>query len=157
MDAAERLPFVDEHATEIAASRQATWEALLRVVEGTVTSGSAPRLARVLGCADTTASGPRPLAVGSALPGFHVAGCKGGSVLGLSGRHRFSEYALTFRLEDGVGGTRVRAETRAVFPHLKGSVYRTLVIGTRMHVLATRRILAATRRRAERGSSLAVS
>ncbi len=145
------LPYVDEHAIDIAAGRKASWEALLRVAEGTVSAGAAPRFARLLGCADTEASGPRPLASGSVMPGFHVASCEPEAELGLGGSHRFSEYALIFRLEDdGSGGTRVRAETRAVFPHLKGSVYRALVIGTRMHVLATRRILTATKRRAER-------
>jgi hypothetical protein len=149
--AATRLPHVDEHAIEIAATPEATWAALLRVAEGTVSAGAAPRFARLLGCADTETSGPRPLALGSVMPGFHVASCEDEAELGLGGSHRFSEYALIFRLEDdGAGGTRVRAETRAVFPHLKGSVYRALVIGTRMHVLATRRILTATKRRAER-------
>ena len=42
------------------------------------------------------------------------------------------------------------AETRAEFPHLKGAIYKGLVIGTRMHVLATRRILAGVKRNAER-------
>lgn len=149
--AAARLPHVDEHAIEVAASREATWEALLRVAEGTVSADAAPRFARLLGCADTEPAGPRPLALGSVLPGFHVASCEPEAELGLGGSHRFSEYALIFRLEDdGAGGTRVRAETRAVFPHLKGRVYRALVIGTRMHVLATRRILTASKRRAER-------
>ena len=71
--------------------------------------------------------------------------------LALAGSHRFSDYALIFRLDPlAGGGTRVRAETRAEFPDLKGAVYRTLVIGTRMHVLVTRRILTAVKRRAER-------
>lgn len=149
--AAARLPYVDEHAIEIAASAKATWEALLRVAEGTVSAGAAPRVARLLGCADTEASGPRPLARGSVLPGFHVASCEPEDELGLAGRHRFSDYALIFRLGEGAGvSTSVRAETRAAFPHFKGSAYRTLVIGTRLHVLATRRILAATKRGAER-------
>ncbi|HEX3239960.1 MAG TPA: hypothetical protein VHR18_07480 [Solirubrobacterales bacterium] len=152
MDAAAAgLPYVDEHAIEIAASREATWEALLKVVEATVSAGAAPPFARLLGCADTEPAGPRPLGLGSVLPGFHVASCEAEAELGLGGSHRFSEYALIFRLEDdGAGGTRVRAETRAVFPHFKGRVYRALVIGTRMHVLATRRILTACKRRAER-------
>jgi hypothetical protein len=145
------LPYVDEHAIEIAATPAATWAALLRIAEGTVSAGAAPRFARLLGCADTVASGPRPLAPGSAMPGFHVASCEPEAELGLAGSHHFSQYALIFRLDDdGAGGTRVRAETRAAFPHLRGSVYRALVIGTRMHVLATRRILTATKRRAER-------
>lgn len=148
---ANRLPHVDEHAVEVAADRDATWAALLRVVEGTVSAGAAPRMARALGCADTGASGPRPLAAGSALPGFHIAVAEAPEELALAGSHRFSDYALIFRLDDiGVGRTRVRAETRAEFPGLKGAVYRALVIGTRMHVLVTRRILGGVKRLAER-------
>ena len=147
---AERLPHVDEHALEIAADREATWAALLRVVEATVSAGAAPRMARVLGCADTDASGPRPLAVGSTLPGFHIAVAEAPAELALAGSHRFSDYALIFRLDDlGDGRTRLRAETRAEFPHFRGSVYRALVIGTRMHVLVTRRMLGGVKRRAE--------
>jgi hypothetical protein len=71
--------------------------------------------------------------------------------LALAGRHRFSTYLLTFRLEDGRrGGTTIVAETRAAFPGAKGAVYRALVIGTRMHVVVTRRLLTAAKRRAER-------
>ncbi len=151
MDAtAERLPYVDEHAVEVAAERAATWESLLRVAEGFVSNGFAPRFARLVGCADTAAAGPRPLAVGSAFPGFHVASAVPEEELGLAGSHRFSDYALIFRLDEaGAGRTRLRAETRASFPGLKGSAYRGLVIGTRGHVLATRRILGAVKRRAE--------
>jgi hypothetical protein len=147
----ERLPHVDEHALVIAAGAGASWTALLRVVEGTVAAGAAPRLARVLGCADTAAAGPRPLALGSTLPGFHVAAAERPAELALAGSHRFSSYALIFRLEQaGEARTRVRAETRAEFPQLKGAVYKGLVIGTRMHVLVTRRILAGVKRSAER-------
>jgi hypothetical protein len=147
----ERLPHIDEHALVVEAGREATWTALLRVVEGTVSAGGAPRFARLLGCADTEAAGPRPLATGSALPGFHVDSAERPAELALAGSHRFSNYALIFRLEQlGEGSTRVRAETRAEFPHLKGAVYKGLVIGTRMHVLATRRILAGVKRNAER-------
>jgi hypothetical protein len=149
--ATERLPHVDEHSLVVAAGREAAWEALLRVVEAPVSSGAAPRFARILGCADTTAAGPRPLAEGSVLPGFHVAAATAPAELALAGSHRFSDYALIFRLDELDGArTRVRAETRAEFPQLKGSIYRALVIGTRMHVLLTRRILLATKRNAER-------
>lgn len=152
MDAAsERLPHVDEHAAEIAASPAAVWEALGQVVENAVSAGAAPRYARLIGCADTEPAGPRPLAVGSAFPGFHVATAVPDEELGLAGAHRFSDYALVFRLEDlGEGRTRLRAETRAVFPKLHGRAYQALVIGTRMHILVTRRLLGATKRRAER-------
>ncbi len=147
----ERLPHIDEHGLVVEARRDATWAALLRVVEGTVSAAGSPRFARILGCADTEAAGPRPLAVGSAVPGFHVAAATEPAELALAGSHRFSDYALVFRLEELDGErTRVRAETRAEFPHLKGAIYKGLVIGTRMHVLATRRILAGVKRNAER-------
>lgn len=149
--ASEQLPHVDEHELLVEASREATWESLLRVVEGTMSGAAAPRGARLLGCADTAASGPRPLAVGSTVPGFHVAAAEPAAELALQGSHRFSDYALIFRLESPSDGrTLVRAETRAEFPHIRGAVYRGLVIGTRMHILATRRILAAVKRNVER-------
>jgi hypothetical protein len=145
------LPYVDELPIEIGADRDATWAALLRVVEGSFASARGRGPARLLACEDTELSGPRPLAPGSAFPGFHVETADSASELGLAGRHRFSTYLLSFRLEDAGGGrTRLVAETRATFPGLKGSVYRALVIGTRMHVLVTRRILTAAKRRAER-------
>jgi hypothetical protein len=148
---AERLPYIDEHAIEVAADRAATWEALLRVAEASVSNGFAPRFARLVGCADAAAAGPRPLTVGSAVPGFHVAVAEPDQELALAGSHRFSNYALVFHLEEAAPGrTHLRAETRAVFPGLKGSAYRALVIGTRGHVLVTRRILGAVKRRAER-------
>ena len=147
----EHLPHIDEHSLVVEAGRDDTWEALLRVVEASVSSGAAPRFARILGCADTAPSGPRPLAEGSVLSGFHVAAAESPTELALAGSHRFSSYALIFRLDDlGGGRTRVRAETRAEFPDLKGAVYRALVIGTRMHVLVTRRMLAGVKRNAER-------
>lgn len=84
------------------------------------------------------------------MPGFHVAAARAPEELWLAGGHRFSDYALIFRLEPSGGGTFLRAETRAEFPGLHGTAYRALVIGTRGHVLATRRILRAVRDRAER-------
>ncbi len=147
----ESLPYVDEHSALIGAGLDPTWEALLRVVEGSVSSPGATRWAGMLSCEDTTAGGPRPLAAGSTLPGFHVDVAEPGRELALLGGHRFSNYALTFRLDDeGGGGTRIRAETRAEFPGFKGAAYRALVIGTRMHVLVTRRMLGGVQRRVER-------
>lgn len=145
------LPHVDEHSIAIEATPDAAWDALLRVVEGSFASGASATGARLLGCADTAASGPRPLASGSVLPGFHVEAAERPRELALAGGHRFSDYALIFRLDrQEEGRTTLRAETRAVFPGLKGSAYRTMVIGTRMHVLVTRRILGAAKQGAER-------
>lgn len=146
----DALPPIDEHATEIAADPPVVWDALLRVVEGSFGSARTGRGARALGCADGRPSGPRPLEAGSAFPGFHVEKAEPSRELALAGSHRFSQYALIFRLEDLHGErTRLRAETRAIFPGLKGSVYRALVIGTRGHVFVTRRLLGAVRQRAE--------
>lgn len=149
--AAERLPHVDEHSVEIAAGTDSVWEALLRVAEGSFGSATTARVARLLGCSDVNRAGPRPLATGSAFPGFHIEASERAQELALAGSHRFSDYALIFRLEArGDDRTRLRAETRAIFPGLKGGVYRTLVIGTRGHVLVTRRLLGAVKQRAER-------
>lgn len=148
---AERLPHVDEHSLLIDAGPEAVWEALPRVVEGSFGTATTGRVAHLLGCADVAASGPRPLAAGSAFPGFHVEAAEPARELVLAGSHRFSDYALIFRLEDSAdGATRLSAETRAVFPGFKGGVYRALIIGTRGHVLVTRRLLGAVKRRAER-------
>lgn len=147
------LPYVDEHAAELGAGAAQAWAALLAAVERSFGGGAAERVARALGCEDATAAGPRPLAVGSAIPGFHVAGCEPERELALAGRHRFSRYALTFRIDPlAADRSRLRAETRGEFPGLSGFVYRALVIGSRGHVLATRRLLAAVRRRAERAA-----
>ena len=146
----DALPFVDEHGVEVEASPEAVWEALCRVAEGSFSSAATGRFARLLGCESTAASGPRPLAEGSTIPGFAVARAEPGSELALVGRHRYSEYALVFHLDGGEGATRLRAETRAVFPGASGRLYRAAVIGTRGHVLVTVRLLTAVKRRAER-------
>jgi hypothetical protein len=144
------LPWVDEHAQEISAPVSAVWPALLRTVERMTAGAAAPRYARAIGCADTEDGGPRPLEVGSTLPGFHVAALTPERLLVLAGSHHFSDYALSFRLEPlGAVRTRVIAETRAVFPGLKGRAYRALVIGTRMHVLVVKRVLRGVSRRVE--------
>jgi hypothetical protein len=147
---AAALPWVDEHGGEIAAPVSAVWPALLRTVERMTAGAAAPRYARLVGCADTEPGGPRPLEVGSAIPGFHVAAITPERLLVLAGSHHFSDYALSFRLEPlGAVRTRVVAETRAVFPGVKGRSYRAAVIGTRMHVLVVKRVLRGVSRRVE--------
>jgi len=145
------LPHIDEHSIDIDSDAKVIWHALLEVVERSMRGNAAGRGARLLGCADVAASGPRPLAEGSTFPGFHVITASPGRELYLEGSHRFSRYALIFRLDElGAAQTRLRAETRAAFPGVSGKVYRALVIGTRGHVVAVRRMLRATKRRAER-------
>jgi hypothetical protein len=149
--AAPQLPWVDEHATELDGTPAVVWPALLRTVERMTAGRAAPRYARAVGCADTEAGGPRPLEVGSTVPGFHVAALAPERMLALRGSHHFSDYELVIRLEP-MGGVRTRlvAETRAEFPGAKGRAYRALVIGTRMHVLVVRRVQRAVAKRVER-------
>lgn len=150
--ALESLPHVDEHEVVIEAGREVAWLALLRMIE---TAGPGP-FARMLGCLDTAASGPRPLAEWSTVPGFHVVRVDRPCELALAGRHRYSDYGLVFRLDElGPARCRLRAETRAVFPGTLGAVYRALLLGVGLHALATRRMLRAVRRDAESASRAA--
>jgi hypothetical protein len=91
------------------------------------------------------------LAVGSAVVGFHVVTADPPSELALQGRHRFSDYALIFRI-DGLGPqrSRLRAESRGAFPGVLGRVYKAAVVGTRGHVVVVRRMLADVARRSVR-------
>jgi hypothetical protein len=147
----ESLPYVDEHWTEIAATADEVWEALVAVVGTSTARHGGTAVARALGCDETERSG-KPGRIGSTIPGFVVARSVRPAVLALLGAHRFSRYALIFRIAETPEGTvLLGAETRAEFPGKTGRLYRTAVIGTRGHVLATRSVLRTVRRRAERG------
>lgn len=149
----ESLPLIDEHEVEIEAPQARVWEALLEHVAAAGRGRGARLVSRALGCRQTQAAG-KPGAIGSTIPGFIVTRAIEPAVLALMGEHRWSDYALIFRLEPAArsaGATRLVAETRAVFPGRSGAVYRLLVIGARGHVVAARGILGAVRRRAERG------
>ena len=136
---------------DIAGGAEAVWDALVEGLDETGRSARARRLADVLGCSARDRSG-EPGSIGSTIPGFVVTRSIPPAVLALMGQHRFSRYALVFRVNETLAGpTRLSAETRAEFPGARGRAYRTLVIDTRFHVLATRSILRSVRRRAERG------
>ncbi|MFC7344353.1 hypothetical protein [Saccharopolyspora griseoalba] len=144
------LARVDERSIVVSAAVPVVWRSVAEVAERAFSAGWVGPVARALGCRDTAASGPRPLATGSTFPGFRVAADEPRE-LALLGGHRFSEYALIFRLDDRADGTtRLRAETRADFPGLRGSLYRAAVIGTRGHALVVHRLLRAAARHAER-------
>ncbi len=144
----ESLPFVDEHSTTVDASLDATWDALLETCSRLGHGAGAP-VARALGCEHAERRGP-PGRIGSTIPGFVVARSVAPCVLALMGAHRFSVYALVFRLtEAGADRVQLGAETRAEFPGAAGRAYRIAVIGSHGHVVATRSILRAVRRRAE--------
>lgn len=134
------LPFIDEHHIVVDSTPATAWATLLEAVDGAFSGSSA--FASVLGCQNTTTSGRRPLATGSTLPGFHVARAMRERELSLEGRHRFSTYALTFRLEPVEGNsTSVTAESRAAFPGVHGRLYRTAVIRSGAHAHLLRRLL----------------
>ena len=150
----ESLPFVDEHSVRVDAPAEAIWDALLETLRGGFGTGTARgRVAvRVLGCDPSERRGD-PGRIGSTIPGFIVARAIPPAVLALLGEHRFSRYALVFRItERHEAPTLLSAETRAEFPGQRGRMYRLAVIGSRGHVLATRAILRGIRRRARRGA-----
>jgi hypothetical protein len=140
------LPRIDEHSAVVDGDPQLAWEALVRVLGRSFGSPRRSRVATALGCEDTATGGPAFPAVRATMPGFHVAESEAPRLLALAGRHRFSRYALIFRLDPEGDSTRVRAETRAVFPGLAGRAYRAAVIGTRGHVLAVRSMLRGIER-----------
>jgi hypothetical protein len=155
---ASELPFVDVHSLAVDAAPERVWDAVAQVMRGWA-GGTPPRrsaqagalLARLLDSAD--AEPPRP---GSGLPeamvGFHVTQAERPLLIALEGEHRFSRYALTFRIEAAEGSRCVvKAETRAAFPGFAGRVYRGAVIGTGAHVIVVRRLLSSIKNRAERG------
>ena len=148
------LPHIDEHATTVAAGRDEVWRALWETL--TRSWGGRGRLAaRALGCAETEVRDLEGAPVeGSTIVGFRVERARPEGELALAGRHRYSRYALVFRIDALPGGaTRLRAQTLAEFPGPAGALYRLLVIGSRGHVLAVRRLLEAVRRRAERAAA----
>lgn len=145
------MPYIDEHAIEISATREETWDALVGRVQSDL--GATPPLAltRLLGLEPAAISGDwtSGVAPGATLPGFAVQEARAPERLALNGRHRFSAYALVFALDEhGPGPTRLRAQTWAAFPGLLGRGYRALVIGTRAHRFVVRRLLRRVTQRA---------
>ena len=129
------LPFVDEHSHPVHASGDALWAALVKVLAHDVAGGAA--LARLLGCDPVRGTGSFAGRPGEAVPGFRVLEAERGRRLVLHGRHRFSDYALTFIYD----GDRLHAQTHAAFPGLLGRIYRAAVIGTGAHRVVTRHLL----------------
>jgi hypothetical protein len=131
----EPLPYVDEHAERVEDPADVVWARLLKVLRRSFGGGA--WYARLVGCVPargTPGFAGRP---GETIPGFYVAAVEPGRRLALRGRHHFADYSLTFLLDGG----RLRAQTHAEFPRLRGRLYRAAVIGTGAHRLAMRRLL----------------
>lgn len=125
------LPFVDEHRITVEAPPDVVWPGLRQYVERMLSANDGGLLTRALGT--------RPPA------GFEVSSETPLRRLELTGRHRFSRYALVFELDPAGEQTVVRGLTYALFPGPHGRAYRALVIGTRLHVVAMRRLLGSVR------------
>jgi len=145
------LPRLDEHAVDVAAPPAAVWPAVLAAVDGALAGRVASTYARLIRSTHPSSGGPRPLAEGSTIVGFRVAAAVPERELDLVGRHALSTYRLRFTLDPTPGGTRVRAESQARFPGLRGRVYRTAVVSTGAHAASVRRLLGSVRRRAGTG------
>lgn len=131
----EPLPYVDEHVQPIDAPAAVIWSALSKVLRRVF--GASAGFARVLGCDPARGTAEFAGRLGEAVPGFRVVESEPGRRLVLRGRHRFSDYTLSFTVDD-VG---LRAQTHAAFPGVAGSVYRAMVIGSGAHRVITRRLL----------------
>mgnify|MGYP003622938723 CR=1 FL=1 len=131
----EQLPYIDEHSQRVDAPVDVLWTALLKVLRREM-GGSAP-IARILGCDPAQGTAEFAGRPGEAVPGFRVVEAEPGRRLALRGRHRFSNYALTFVFD----GDLLCAQTHAEFPGVLGRLYRAVVIGSGAHRLVTRRLL----------------
>ena len=123
------LPYVDAHTIEVDLPPDATFARLAHYVDRVWVRQKRRWVEHVLG---TEHPG-----------GFAVVSWQPPDLLVLAGRHRFSRYRLEFHLTELPDATRVVARTYARFPGPHGFAYQTLVIRSRLHVVATRRMLRA--------------
>lgn len=147
-DADDDLPFIDEHQVLVAAAAPAVWRSLTRELTRRPRLAGAEALVYLLAAEPRRASGG-PVTEGTTLPGFTVSEAVPERHVRLTGRHRFSRYALILTLVTRADGTVLSARTHADFPGLRGSVYRRLVIGSGAHHIVVSRLLRAVRRQAE--------
>lgn len=131
----EQLPYIDEHSQRVDGPAGVVWAALLAVLRRDM--GGSASIARMLGCDPARGTAEFTGQPGEAIPGFRVLEAEPGRRLVLRGRHRFSDYALTFVLD----GDRLSAQTHAAFPGVLGRLYRAAVIGSGGHGVVTRRLL----------------
>ncbi|MGH7549850.1 MAG: hypothetical protein ACREMD_05025 [Gemmatimonadota bacterium] len=145
----EILPLVDRHGFRTTARPEQVWAALAPTLMASFGKRRSRVFARLVGCRERRVSRPFLMEGGDTLVGFRVMASRAPEELVLRGEHRFSRYALVFRIGGREGITAVSAETRADFPEARGFVYRTLVVGSGIHARVIRRILKGLRGRAE--------
>lgn len=121
------LPLLDEHSATFAASQSAVWQAVSRYARSMAHSDHAV-LGRLLGTEPES--------------GFELAEEVEHEHLVLTGRHRFARYRLVFKLDgESSNSTKLSVLSFAEFPGARGRLYRRLLMGTRGHELAIRRML----------------
>ncbi|MET3963782.1 hypothetical protein ABIE44_003716 [Marmoricola sp. OAE513] len=130
MPVSDQLPYLDTHTVTVAHGPQPVWDAVLRFAADV---GFGPRnpFALLLG------TEPRS--------GFTAEVEVPGRVLALTGRHRLARYRLVLEVEPRTEQrtTLLHAHSYAEFPGVPGRAYRALVVGTGLHVLATRGVIRA--------------
>jgi hypothetical protein len=142
------LAFIDEHTVRVAAPPAAVWAALGQTLGRY--SGRPVRIITTLLGTDPRLSTGDPLTTGATIPGFRVREAIPDQRLVLAGRHHFAEYELVFTLAAAGSGTRLGALSYSDFPGLHGRLYRAVVVGSRGHRVAVRRLLLLIARTADR-------
>jgi hypothetical protein len=153
VEVAPALPRIDEHEVTIGVSAGQAWLFVVAALARLTARPAWRAYAKAIRCEPDRAGGA-PATIGATVPGFRVTRCVVPAEWELEGSHLFSRYALTFRIDPLDGARcRVRAESRAEFPGVHGTVYRALVIGTGGHAVGVRGILQGIKREAERSRS----
>lgn len=143
------LPHIDEISRPIDAPAERVWSALVRTMGRTGGRLPGPVLdAWGLEPAHRRGEWSSRVLPGDAIVGFGVRDVDAPRSLTLEGHHRFSRYRLHFEVTAAGTGTVLHAHTSALFPGVRGRIYRALVIGTGAHQIAVRRLLRAVARRA---------
>ena len=118
------LPFVDEHRTTVEAPREVVWPRLRAYVDRMLAVDEQ----RAVHPAARDRSRRQASRCREEVPEERVV---------LSGRHRFSRYALVLELDPSGEQTVLRALHLRRLPGPHGRVYRLLVISSHAHVVAT--------------------
>ncbi|HVT64773.1 MAG TPA: hypothetical protein VHD81_06450 [Mycobacteriales bacterium] len=126
-EALEHLPLIDVHSVVADAAPEAVFDAVERRFAGWLSGRLGGALSRLWGCEPAGA--------------FEVVAEERPTLIVVAGKHRFSRYGIVFRINPTSTGSTLSAESHAEFPGLHGRAYKALVVDSRLHVIATRRLL----------------